>query len=38
MDSLLRFRKTAAAWTARSETAFTVARALPYRFTEPKSG
>jgi TRAP-type mannitol/chloroaromatic compound transport system substrate-binding protein len=38
MDSILTFRKGAIAWTTRSETAFTLARDLPFKYAEPSQG
>ena len=38
MDSILTFRKGAIAWTTRSETAFTLARDLPFKYAEPSAG
>ncbi|MBK8175693.1 MAG: TRAP transporter substrate-binding protein [Rhodospirillales bacterium] len=38
MDSLLRFRANAMAWTNLSESAFSQARALPYPFAKANAG
>ncbi len=38
MNSLLKFRATAAGWTQLSETAFTAARALPFDYATPTEG
>jgi len=38
MDNILAFRKDAISWTARSETAYTSARALPFKYAEPMGG
>jgi TRAP-type mannitol/chloroaromatic compound transport system substrate-binding protein len=38
MDSLLRFRVDAMAWTNLSEAAFAEARSLPYPFAKPSAG
>jgi len=38
MDNILSFRKDAISWTARSETAYTSARALPFKYAEPMGG
>ncbi len=38
MDSLLRFRENAAAWTNNSEAAFGAARALDFAYAKPSQG
>lgn len=38
MDSILAFRKGAISWTSKSETAFTLARDLPFKYAEPSAG
>ncbi|MGF1639347.1 MAG: TRAP transporter substrate-binding protein [Rhodospirillales bacterium] len=38
MDSILSFRREAIAWTNLSETAFTAARSLPFKYAEPSGG